>query len=156
MALVRSLYINICSRNMHRLNIFLQSEPALINFSNLGTLDCSQQQQRIQSRFMLASCLDGHAAPSHETGDRAPSVRPSTGQRPRIPAMAPGSPALPCSGYTYEHNTEKGPREKKCRKQRKAGKYREVRQLIEGGGVEVRGLKGQGWINPAISRERQK
>jgi len=46
---------------------------------------------------MLPSCLGGHATPSHEKDDRAPSDPPSTGQRPPIPAMAPGSPALPCS-----------------------------------------------------------
>ena len=68
---------------------------------------CWQGQQRIQSRFMLASCLDGHTTPSHEKGNRVPSAPPSTGQRPPIPAMAPSSTARPCSGYTYEHNTEK-------------------------------------------------
>ena len=59
-----------------------------------------------QSLFMLPSCLEAHATPSHENGDRAPCNSPYTCQHPLTPAMAPGSPEVRCSEYTHAHETE--------------------------------------------------
>ena len=60
-----------------------------------------------QSPFMHLSCLEAHATPSHENGDRDPSNTPSTRQHPLTPAMAPGSPAVPYSEYMHAHETKK-------------------------------------------------
>ena len=59
------------------------------------------------SPFMLPSCLQAHATPSHENGDRALYNPPSTRQHPLTPATAPGTPAAPCSEYTHAHETKK-------------------------------------------------
>ena len=65
-----------------------------------------------QSSFMHPSCLEAHATPSHENDDRAPSNPPSTHQHPQSPAMAPGSPVVPCSKYTRAYETKEENREK--------------------------------------------
>ena len=65
---------------------------------------------------MLPSCLEAHATPSHENGDRAPCNPPSTRQHPLTPATAPGSPAVPCSEYTHAHETKEEKKEKISRR----------------------------------------
>ena len=55
---------------------------------------------------MLPSCLEAHATPRHENGDRAPFNPPSTRQHPLPPATAPGSPTVPCSKYPHAHEAE--------------------------------------------------
>ena len=104
---------------------------------------------------MLPSCLEAHAMPSHENGDRAPRNIPSTRQLPLAPATAPGPPAVPCLEYThlYAHETkEEEKNNRKCqekwRKQRTAGKVRQVRK---GGDFQVGALRGQGCTNGARS-----
>ena len=100
-----------------------------------------------QSPFMHLSCLEAHATPRYQSGDRAPYNSPSTRQLSLTPAMAPGSPAVPYSEYTHAHETkqEKGRNDRDCqekwRKQRPAGK---VRQVMNGGGFEAGALRGQG------------
>ena len=97
-------------------------------------------QEARQSPFMLPSCLDAHATPSHDNGDRAPSNPPSTRQHPLTPASAPGSPAVPCSGYTHAHITKD-----ETKKNGSRG------QVIEGGGVQVGALRCQGGTKRARS-----
>ena len=58
-----------------------------------------------QSPFVLSMCLEAHATPSHENGDRAPCDLPSTRHHPLTPVTAPGSPAVPCSEYMHAHET---------------------------------------------------
>ena len=70
-------------------------------------------QEARQSSFMLPSCLEAHATPSHENGDHASSNPPPTRQRPLTPATGPGSPAVPCPGYTHAHKAKKIMKEKK-------------------------------------------
>ena len=55
---------------------------------------------------MLPLCLDAHATPSHQNGDRAPCNPPSARQHPLIPSTAPGSPAVQCPEYTHKHEAK--------------------------------------------------
>ena len=59
-----------------------------------------------QTPFVLPSCLEAHATPSYENGDRAPCYTPSTRHHPLTPATAPGSPAVRCSEYTHADETQ--------------------------------------------------
>ena len=65
------------------------------------------QMEARQGPFMLPSCLETHPTPSHEIGDHAPCNPPSTHGYSLTPAMAPGSPAVPCSEYTHAHETKR-------------------------------------------------
>ena len=56
-----------------------------------------------QIPFVLPTCLEAHATPSHEDGDRARCNPSSTRQHPLTSATAPGSPAVACSEYTHAH-----------------------------------------------------
>ena len=58
------------------------------------------------SPFLLQSCLEADPTPSHENVDRAPCNPLPTPQHPLSSATAPGSPAVPCSEYTYTNETE--------------------------------------------------
>ena len=64
------------------------------------------QMEARQSSFTHPSCLEAHATPTHESGDRAPCNPPSTRQHPLTTATAPGSPAVPRSEYTHTHETK--------------------------------------------------
>ena len=70
------------------------------------------QMEARQSPFMLPSCLEAHAMPSHEYGDCARCNPFSTLQHPLTPATAPGSPAVLCSEYTHAYETKEEKREK--------------------------------------------
>ena len=87
-----------------------------------------------QSPFMLPSCLDRHATPSHENGDRVPCNPRSTRQYLLAPATAPGSPAVPCSKYTHAHGTEEE-RKKRTESAKRNGENKEPlerpRQVIK-------------------------
>ena len=102
--------IQLCRKNQHRLNLLLQSKTTLNRLVPVpGTwyvLSSIRHRETRQSPFMLPSCLNAHATPSHENGDRAPSNPPSTRQRPPTPAMVPRSPAVPSFGYTNAHKTK--------------------------------------------------
>ena len=106
-----------------------------------------------RSPFMHPSCLEAHATPRHESGDRAPCNPPSTRQHPPTPATAPGSPAVSYSEYTHAHDTKEEKRRKdrvcleKGRKQRPVGRVR--KKVMNGGGFEVGALRGQGCTNRA-------
>ena len=72
----------------------------------------SQMEAR-QSPLAHLSCLEAHATPRHESGDRVPCNPPSTRQHPLTPVTAPGSPAVPCSEYTKRKN-KKGRKDREC------------------------------------------
>ena len=84
------------------------------------------QMEARQSPFMLPSCLEAHATPSHENGDRATCTPPSSRQHPQTPATVPGSPAVPCSEYTHAHEKkeEKGKEEPKVPREMEKTKNR--------------------------------
>ena len=77
---------------------------------------------------------------------------PPTCQHSLTPATVPASPAAQCSEYTHAHKTEEEENEKemkapkKLRKQRTAGK---VRQVIEGGVAQLGAPRSQGCANRA-------
>ena len=67
-----------------------------------------------------------------KTATRAPSTPPSTRQSPRTAATAPGSPVVPCFGYTHAHKTQEENRKKA------------LAEIIKEGGVQVGALRCQG------------
>ena len=78
-------------------------------------------------------CLEAHATPRHESGDRDPFDPPPlpASQYPLTPPTALGSPAVPCSECTHAQETKKEKKKKRNRKcqekwrtQRTAGKVR--------------------------------
>ena len=64
------------------------------------------------SPFIIPSCLEAHATPSHEHSDCAPCKPPSTHQHQLTPATAPGLSAVPRSEYTHAHETKEQKRKK--------------------------------------------
>ena len=139
-------------QNKNSLNNILQSRTTL-KYSNV--LYQKSQMKARESPFMHPSCLEAHATPRHESGDRAPCNPPSTRQHPLTPATAPGSPVVPCSRVHActrneigkKENEPRVPREK-WKKQKTAGK---VRQVIKEGDFQVGALRGQGCTNRARS-----
>ena len=96
---------------------------------------------------MHPSCLEAHATPRHESGDRAPCNPPSTRQHPRRRRALPRCRARSTRTH-MKRKQKKGRKDRECqekwRKQRTAGK---VRQVMKGGDFEVGALRGQGCTN---------
>ena len=115
-------------KNKHRLNAILQFRTSLIKCIDSDILDRILQMEDGQSPFMPPSCLETHATPNHENGDRAPFNPPSTRQHSLTPATAPGLPAVPCSEYTHAHETNEEKRENKTKALREMEKTKTRRK----------------------------
>ena len=59
-----------------------------------------------QSPFMLPSCLEAHATPGHEYGDRAPCNLSLYPPAPADTLDGAGLAAVPCSECTHAHETK--------------------------------------------------
>ena len=79
-----------------------------------------------QSTSVYPSCLEAHATPRHESGDRALCNPPSTRQHLLTPATAAGSPAVPCSEYTHAHETKEQKRNESTENGKRNGENKEL------------------------------
>ena len=84
----------------------------------------SQMEAR-QRPFMHPSCLEAHATPRHESGDRAPCKPPFTRQYPLTPATAPGSPVVTCSWVHVRTRNERWKKEGWTASAKRNGKNKE-------------------------------
>ena len=80
----------------------------------------SQMEAR-QSPSMQSSCLEAHATPRNESGDRALCHPRSSRQHPLTPATAPSSPAVPYSENTHAHETKKEKMEERTESTKRKG-----------------------------------
>ena len=94
---------------------------------------------------MVPSCVDAHATPSHENVCRPKSTPPLP---PPAPADTRDGAALGRGRVLWVHGRTQHKKEE--------GKKGSRRQAVEGGGVRVGFLRGQGCTNRARPGERQK
>ena len=119
--------------------IFLQSPTTLKDSYIFYPTPHQEARQRL---FMLPSCLEGHATPSHENGDRAP---PNPPLYPPAPADTRDGAGLARGAvlwvHTHAHKTTR----------RKKGTKGSRLQAIEAGGVQVGALRCLGCTNRSRS-----
>ena len=75
---------------------------------------------------MHPSCLDTHATPRHESGDRTPCNPPSTRKHPLTPAKARARPRCRARS-TRTHTKQKKKKKKKKHRSAKTNKWRKVK-----------------------------